>query len=74
MQTTQAPQTEVQKAKRNIKTRLFLVFKRNDTHEQEVIPFDDKIALDLFIDNNDVTPMSVIRGVEKKVKTRIIFA
>lgn len=67
-QTAEAP-----KAKRTPKTKLFVVYRDLDG-EMGITSFDFKDELDSWLAGTNVTVESIVRGVEKKFKTKITLS
>lgn len=66
-------QQQQQQPKKSTRTKLFLYY-TTPAGETRLSEFFDKGELDHFIQINDVKPISVIRGNEKRFKNRIVFA
>lgn len=56
------------------RTKLYLYFTDNNSGDNELREFSDKIEIDEFLEMNRVTPVAIIRGSLKKFKNRVVFA
>lgn len=75
--TTQAPTTQDLRGtkKRNIATKLFLVFEMINEPNVRIIQFDTKPEIDLYLTNTPgAKPLTIIRGKQKKIKFGVSFA
>ncbi len=62
------------KAKRQVRTRLFVHYREDDGTEGLTPGFESMRDLDAWIASTNVRPISVIRGIEKKFKTSVTLA
>ncbi len=67
---------ETTEAKRNVATQIFVFYREKDTDAKGLTHFDFKGDLDKWLAATNVEVLTVIRGVEKKIKTqnKIFFA
>ncbi len=72
MQQTESPQQQQSKPKRGTKTKLYFYYQTAaGTHE--LSEFDDKVQLDAFLEQNQVTPIYLIRGSMRAFKNRLVL-
>ncbi len=67
---------QTDKPRRNVATQLHVLYKDKETGEKNLTGFDFKADLDKWLQSTNVEVLTVIRGVEKKIKpqNKIYFA